>query len=143
MKTLSLRQVRELPAGGRYAYVEVPEFGTTFDEETGAETAPYRVRVVPLTVQANAALNHYIYETEIDDAGKTQLRLSSTHQRSTVMAALCAYDDEGNLVFGENYADAVSRVESLPARYSPAIVRIAAAALELAGAATVEDAQKN
>lgn len=143
MNTLSLRQVRALPASGRYAYVEVPEFGTTFDEETGAETAPYRVRVVPLTVQANAVLNHYIYEAEMDAAGKTQLRFSSTHQRSTVMAALCAYDDEGKLVFGENYADAVQRVGSLPSHYAPAIVRIAAAAVELSGAATAEDAQKN
>lgn len=50
---------------------------------------------------------------------------------ASVIAALCAINDKEELVFGVNKKTAVEFVSELPEEYSPAILRIAAKALEL------------
>lgn len=71
----------------------------------------------------------------------------------SVIAALCAVDDNGSLVFGESKLTAVDFVESLPEHFRLDIAAIATSALRLSGrpvaageeaeVTAVEDAKKN
>jgi hypothetical protein len=71
----------------------------------------------------------------------------------SVIAALCAVDDDGALVFGESKLTAVDFVETLPEHFRMDIAAISTAALRLSGRpvapvddveeTAVEDAEKN
>lgn len=56
-----------------------------------------------------------------------------------IMAALCAIDEEGNLVFGETPREAIRTVSELPAKYTNLIARIVVTAMELTAGAGVDD----
>ena len=86
--------------------IDVPEFGegvTTFVKE--------------INVADKGLIAHYSQQYESNAAA--------------VIAALCAIDGKEELVFGVNKKTAVQFVADLPEGYSPAIIRIAAKALEL------------
>lgn len=73
------------------------------------------------------------------------------HDAMSIVAALCAVDDDGRLVFGDTKAEAVATVEELPEQYRADVAAIALAAMRLSGHAqsvnddetAVEDAEKN
>ena len=86
--------------------IDIPEFGegvTTFVKE--------------INVADKGLIAHYSQQYESNAAA--------------VIAALCTIDDKEELVFGVNKKTAVQFVADLPEGYSPAIIRIAAKALEL------------
>lgn len=66
----------------------------------------------------------------------------------SVIAAICAIDEDGDMVFGETIDEAIERVESLPDAYRADIAAIAATAVRLSGQPAdgsdpVEAAEKN
>lgn len=73
------------------------------------------------------------------------------HDAMSIVAALCAVDDDGDLVFGATKAEAVETVENLPEYYRADVASIALAAMRLSGHSqslnddetAVEDAEKN
>lgn len=118
--------------------VAVPEFGIGEDGEALV------VHVRPMTVSTYSLLNTLTATVRLNRA-KNEWEPAEAHDASAVIAALCSYDDDGNLVFGTDYWDAVKRVEGLHARYRPAVLRIANAVVEISklDGAPIEKAKKN
>jgi hypothetical protein len=124
---MSLR-FSDLPtAERRTATVDVPEFGDGM-----------QVIVRELTVRDKSVLG-------------AAMTLAGTHElaAAAVIAALCARDEDGGLVFGESRKQAIEYANNLPERFWPAITRISAEAIRLTAgdaeteAEAVEAAEKN
>lgn len=115
-----------------YEVVDVPEFGTDDDGND------WQVNAYPMTAATQSVYTLYISKFEViedEDGQKTDERLYAgvnlSRSSMCALAALCSRDDEGELVFGVDYQDAITRVESLHKRYYPAISRIALTVLRL------------
>jgi len=129
---------RDLPqAAAESEVVDVPEFG---------EDATVNAR--GLTVSHYSILGQYMNVMGVDPAkngGKPVVEAMAEYQ--VINAALGAYDDDGNLVFGKTPAEAINFARSLPSHYSPAIQRISGAVTRLTASSnpqrTVEELEKN
>jgi hypothetical protein len=129
---------RDLPkATAESEVVEVPEFGEGFT-----------VNGRGLTVSHYSILGAYMRAAGVDPAingGRPAVEAMAEYQ--VINTALGAYDDNGNLVFGETPAEAINTVRSLPSQYSPAIQRISGVVTRLTSSnnqqRVVEDAEKN
>jgi hypothetical protein len=129
-----------------FEVVDVSEW-MGFDENN----EPYTINVYPLTVAKKNILQRTVntYEKALDKDGKptTILVPNFKHDSACVIAALCSFDDEGRLVFGVDYADAVQRVESMLEGYRVMILTLSATAIKQTGSLNskiaVEEAEKN
>jgi len=137
MKTLSLANLPKETVATQTEVVEVPEFGEGFT-----------VNARPLTIAHHSLLGMYLNAMGVDATKNGgQPPQAAMAEYSVMNAALGAYDDDGNLVFGETPDEAIQRVRSLPAQYGAAIRRISGVVTRLTGNAnpqrTVEDLEKN
>lgn len=79
------------------------------------------------------------------------IKLKQDYNEICLVAAMCSYDDEGNLVFGVDIKDANERLRNLHRMYRPDLQRIHKKALEMSGQGygkgrdekTAEEAEKN
>ena len=139
MATLNFKHVKKR-AKKRSEY-EVFDVSEWFGEDDNGE--PYTVNVYPITVYVKSILTRatnstVIVESDDDDSNgadgpKIAQRPNFLYDPSSIIAALCARDDKGNLVFGTDADDAITRVHTLPQQYRPCIVFIAGKAVELSG----------
>jgi antitoxin component YwqK of YwqJK toxin-antitoxin module len=119
---LSLEQVPD-PVG-RFEFVETPEFG---NDESGD---PLGVNAHEMTVHKKNVLSSFANKF-YEENGELKTKQSLEHDSACIIAAICSYDDNGNLVFGVDYEDAIGRVEALPEKYRPAVFRIMTTVLKL------------
>jgi hypothetical protein len=141
---LNLAAIRQLPTH-KTEVVEVPEFGV---DEQGE---PLVVHVRGLTVKEQHAMNLYLFDLRPNANGKGyQESRRPGADAAFYFTAVCAQDDEGNMVFGETAVEAIETVSNLPIAYREAINRIALAAIRLSGKAdalngtgAVSNAEKN
>lgn len=115
-----------------------------FGEDENGE--PFTINVHGMTVQKKALLTRYVNEFYLADSGEWASRPKLEADSSTVIAAICSYDDDGNLTFGIDYMDAIRRCESLPETYRGCLIALATVALRLTGSMdkeAVDSAEKN
>lgn len=139
---LNLAAIRQLPTH-KTEVVEVPEFGV---DEQGE---PLIVHVRGLTVKEQHAMNLYLFDLTQNGKGYQEARRPGA-DAAFYFTAVCAHDDEGNMVFGETAVEAIETVSNLPIAYREAINRIALVAMRLSGKAdaingtgAVSNAEKN
>lgn len=118
--------------------VPVPEFGEGMTVIVKGMTTADRHLLGEMN---GRRLNHFFGDN--DNAPAPEFM----HSGQTIIAALCAIDENGDLAFGRTPREAIQTVSSLPAHYSEMIMRIVFEALKLGGgetdAAAVENAEKN
>lgn len=137
IKSLSFATLPKETTATETEVVDVPEFGEGMT-----------VNARPLTVAHHSLLGMYLNAMGVDatkNGGEPPK--SAMAEYSVMNAALGAYDDDGNLVFGQTPEEAINRVRSLPAKYGPAIRRISGVVTRLTGSnnpqRAVEEAEKN
>jgi hypothetical protein len=123
------------------ADVPVPEFGEGMTVVVKGMTAADRHLLGEMN---GRRLNHFFSDDEhISKLPAPEFMYSG----QTVICALCAIDEDGNLVFGRTPREAIKTVSDLPATYSEMIMRIVMQALTLGGggddSTAVDDAEKN
>lgn len=148
MPSLKLKDVPD-PIGNQVTVVDVSAWLGYADKE---EKDPFTVTVRPLTVAKKNTLQSIAnrFEKSIDaKTGEETYHMipNLEHDSSCIIAALCCYDDDGNLTFGVDEQDAVKRVEGLDKEYRPMIIKLSSIALKgtenLNSKAAVKEAQKN
>ena len=120
---LAVRQVADVPA---------PEFGEGCTVIVKGMTAANR----HLLGELNRHRMSHFY-TDSDDVSSPDLFYSG----QCIMAALCAIDEEGNLVFGATPREAISTVSNLPAEYSDLVARIVNKAMDLTSGKAQNDGE--
>lgn len=148
MPSLRLKNVPN-PVSGDAAFEEV-DVSQWFGEDENGD--PYTINVFPLTVFKKNLLqktvNDYEKITKPDGTETIGLVPNMRHDASCVIAAICSYDDDEQLVFGIDYQDAIERVEAMPEKYRMMVLALSSAAIKLTGGTTdsktgVEEAKKN
>ena len=107
---------------------------------------PFTVNVRPMTVEKKSLLTRYVNEFYLSDDGRWESRPKLEADSSAVIAAICTYDDDGKLVFGVDYMDAIHRCEQLPEIYRTCLIALATEVLSLTGRMDKEavgEAEKN
>jgi len=129
---MNLRQKVKQSKNNQYEVVNVDHL---FSDLEDGET--YEARLYPLSVLENVLL-HQRVNSECEKAGiasPTAENIGAFYANSipfrvlynSILVALTTRDDNGRLIFGENYSDAIEYVLSLPKEKGAAISEIAAA----------------
>ena len=109
-----------------YEQVEVAEFGA--DDEGD----PYYVNIRGLTVYEWNQILKNAFDVGSARNGKLP-ELRGDCDEICQVAGMVSYDDDHRLVFGTDWIEAQARLQLMPRRYRPALMRIHKKALELTG----------
>ena len=142
-KRINLQLIKSQPnlKARREEDVPAPEFAEGFTVIVKGMTAADRHLLGELN---NHRLRHF-YAPDGGDVDSPDLMFSS----QCIMAALCAIDEDGSLVFGATPREAIETVAELPAAFTDLIARIVVKAMELTSGTAqddkeaIDDAEKN
>ena len=120
--------------------VPVPEMGIDEDGEAGSEELVVLVRAMSV-FEWDQLMRSAWTTTETENGETPGLKLKQDYNELCLVAAMCSYDDQGNLVFGVDIQDANERLKNLHRKYRPALQRIHKKALEMSGQGYGSDIQ--
>ena len=107
--------------------IDVPELLSDDDGD------PYYVNVRGLTVHEWHIILRDAFEMTGQQSNGEMPEFKNDYDEICQVAAMVSYDDDGRLVFGADWVDAVERLKNLPRQCRPALARIHRKALALSG----------